>query len=111
LTHEQLGAIVGSVLGSIVLIILIWYCVAARRRRDETHRVRYILSEESETSSDTVEVRMSGAGSRRVAGDPWVRRDPGISVVPPPPRFPPTPRYTPYRQTRYPQIRGVKRYP
>ncbi|OIW32962.1 hypothetical protein CONLIGDRAFT_158226 [Coniochaeta ligniaria NRRL 30616] len=114
LTHAQLGAILGSVLGSLLLIILIWYCVTQRRRSRDARELRYVLSEESETSSETVEVTMTGAGggARRMAADPWVRRVvPEVNVVPPPPRFPPTPRYTPYRQTRAPQIRGVRRYP
>ncbi|KAH8902530.1 hypothetical protein BR93DRAFT_932106 [Coniochaeta sp. PMI_546] len=111
LTQAQLGAILGSVFGSLLLVLLVWYCVT-QKRRSEAREVRYVLSEESETSSETVEVRNTGAGgARRMAADPWVRRDPEIRVVPPPPRFPPTPRYTPYRQTRAPQIRGVRRYP
>lgn len=112
LTHAQLGAILGSIFGAILLILLVWYCVNQRRGFD-ARDVRYVRSEESVTSSETVEVTMTGAGgARRTAPqDPWVRRGPEITVVPPPPRFPPTPRYTPYRQTRAPQIRGVRRYP
>jgi hypothetical protein len=118
LTRTQLGAILGSVLGSIALIILLWYCVTQRRREEQARRVRYVVDDESETTSETVEVRPSRPrhpmpswipGVR--VPDPWVRAAPGFGVVPPPPRFPPTPRYTPYRQTRNPQIRGVRRFP
>jgi hypothetical protein len=115
LTQAQLGAIIASVLGSILLIILIWYCVAQQRRRqNEPGEVRYVLEDETETSSETAEVMTMPAGGRArrmMPADPWARGEPGIGVVPPPPRFPPTPRYTPYRQTRNPQIRGVRRYP
>ncbi|KAB5517444.1 hypothetical protein GE09DRAFT_1066345 [Coniochaeta sp. 2T2.1] len=75
LTHAQLGAILASIFGSILLIILIWYCVSqSRRRRDaeeEEARFRYVLSGESETSEETAEVRVrggGGGGTRRMGG-------------------------------------------
>ena len=114
LSQSQLGAIIGSVLGFALLLLLLWYCVLQRRRQDRSRALRYADSSESETSSDaTSYVVMSERRTTTAAGGgtAWVRRDPGIGVVPPPPRFPPTPRYTPYRQTRAPQFRGVRRYP
>lgn len=120
LTPTQLGAILGSVLGTaVLLLLLIWFYASMRRRAQQPRRVRMVSDDmESETSSETAaEMRMAGgAGYRRSAmagaGDPWVRQGP--TVVPPPPRFPPTPRFNPsmqFRHTRNPQIRGVKRYP
>ncbi|KAM7212216.1 hypothetical protein V8F06_012389 [Rhypophila decipiens] len=104
LTSEQIGAIIGSVLG-FFLVLLIWCtCLSLRRRR------RVFVYDSSSTSDTEVPVVQVIPGHGHV-GDPWRRptRMPGL--VPPPTRIPPTPRHTPYRQTRHTQIRGVRRYP
>ncbi|KAB5523069.1 hypothetical protein GE09DRAFT_1229816 [Coniochaeta sp. 2T2.1] len=81
LTHAQLGAILGAIFGSILLVILIWYCVSQSRRRreaeEEEARFRYVLSGESETSEETAEVRVregggGGGGTRRMGGMGWM---------------------------------------
>ncbi|KAM7184479.1 hypothetical protein V8F20_012218 [Naviculisporaceae sp. PSN 640] len=102
LTNEQIGAILGSVFGFVLLLLLLCTCLSLKRRR------RMMMYDSSSTSEEEVVQVFRGQGQM---GDPWRRpaRVPGL--VPPPTRIPPTPRHTPYRQTRHVQIRGVRRYP
>lgn len=105
-TQQQLGIILGTVLGFAFLVLLLFCCLSARWRRRPTI---YVEGDEY-SESDMVEVeelRRTAAWNRAAgatAAEAW-------TTVPPPVRFPPTPRYTPYRQTRHPQYRGVWRYP
>lgn len=103
LTSEQIGAILGSVFGFILLLLILCTCLSLRRRR----RIQ-MYSSSTSSEEEVIEV-VAGPG-----GDPWTRRPGGTrlpGVVPPPTRIPPTPRHTTYRQTRHAQIRGVRRYP
>ncbi|KAK3934444.1 hypothetical protein QBC46DRAFT_79212 [Diplogelasinospora grovesii] len=105
LNQDQIGAILGSVVAFVVLVLIAWYCLSMRRRRR-------IAAMYDESEGSTVEVQYYEV---HPGGDPWNRPGHGTGprIVPPPPRFPPTPRYTytQYRQTRQPQIPGVRRYP
>ncbi|KAK4032458.1 hypothetical protein C8A01DRAFT_41095 [Parachaetomium inaequale] len=125
LTPQQLGAILGSVLGFFLLVLLICCFLSFRRRlqKEQQRSSQYYHYYEddddiiSESDVVRVETRMRGTpawhlhrGGRGTtaagAGGTW-------TTVPPPVRFPPTPRYTgtAYAQTREAQIRGVRRYP
>lgn len=103
LTNEQIGAILGSVFGFILLLLLLCTCLSLRRRR----RMMMMYDSSSTSSEEVVEV-IRGQGHMR---DPWRRQTRMPGLVPPPVMIPPTPRHTPYRQTRHVQIRGVRRYP
>jgi hypothetical protein len=113
LTNEQLGAILGSVLGFLVIVVPLIYC-CFRRDPYPHRRRRYDYSDSDSMTSHSG----SGGGGNRRGRDPWARgggpppmRQPFQPVlVPPPPRIPPR-RYAPYRQTPQPQIRGVRIYP
>ncbi|KAK0639761.1 hypothetical protein B0T16DRAFT_248212 [Cercophora newfieldiana] len=113
LTNEQLGAILGSVLGFLVIVVPLVYCCF---RRDPKWRRRRHYSDSDSWSSHSG----SSGGNNRPRRDPWRGRAPAGPpmrqpafqpvLVPPPPRIPPR-RYAPYRQTAQPQIRGVRVYP
>ncbi|KAK3986491.1 hypothetical protein QBC44DRAFT_140205 [Cladorrhinum sp. PSN332] len=133
LSSEQLGAILGSVLGFAGLVLILCCCLAIqRKRRLRTTRVVYADAYYSQSQSDfsgsVTDVRYytrrggggGGGGMSQQRG--WVgrgvgasfaprRTDSGFTTVPPPALFPPTPRHTPYVQTPYAQISGVQRYP
>ncbi|KAK4169575.1 hypothetical protein QBC43DRAFT_64105 [Cladorrhinum sp. PSN259] len=133
ISSEQLGAILGSVLGFTGLVLLLCCCIAVQRKRGlrtrNTERVIYVGHSESDFSGSEMEVEYTRQTSQRVPnygrqghfvvgarggssfGGPPRRTDAGFTTVPPPVRFPPTPRYTNYVQTPYPQISGVQRYP
>jgi hypothetical protein len=111
LTNEQLGAILGSVLGFLVIVVPLCYC-CFRRDPKWRHRRRYYSDSDSMSSHSG-----SGDGGGRPRRDPWyrppvpqVRQQFQPVLVPPPPRIPPR-RYAPYRQTPQPQIRGTRIYP
>ncbi|KAK0717557.1 hypothetical protein B0T26DRAFT_751595 [Lasiosphaeria miniovina] len=99
LTPDQIGAILGSVLGFVAFLLLVCCCLSIRRRR-------LIARYESDSMTET-EVVIEDV----YTADTWTRRGP--TVVPPAPAIPPTPRRSAYnyRHTRNPQIRGVRRYP
>lgn len=110
LTGAQIGAIAGAVGGFVIVALLLWYCVSTSRRRGSGR-------------SDSSSGYGSSSDDNGPGYDPWARvravppqhptelRRKAPPLVPPPTRFPPTPRYTPYRQTRHPQMGGVRRYP
>ncbi|KAK3368368.1 hypothetical protein B0H63DRAFT_455147 [Podospora didyma] len=104
LSSEQIGAIVGSVVGFVVLLFCICCCLSIRRRRIQAMAMSYPSETEIEVVID----------DQYRPVDPWDRQPRrGPIVVPPAPRYPPTPRHTPYtvHHTRSPQIKGVRRYP
>ncbi|KAK0667936.1 hypothetical protein QBC41DRAFT_131530 [Cercophora samala] len=132
LSSGQLGALLGSVLGFAFLVLVICCCLSCRRRRRRRERVVFYPGTGSESSGSEREVRreyytstrdwnqLRGTGGLEFAnaegmmgnvGSIASRTSPGFTTVPPPARFPPTPRYTPYRQSRWPQISGVRRFP
>ncbi|KAK4202097.1 hypothetical protein QBC40DRAFT_263573 [Triangularia verruculosa] len=133
LSPEQLGALLGSVLGFAFLVLVICCCFSCHRRRPQEPRFVFDgTSSEYSGSRSENEVtreyytstrdwnRMRGPGGVGIAnvesmvgGSGSMPRRPGagFTVVPPPARFPPTPRYTPYQQSRWPQISGVRRFP
>ncbi|KAK4225621.1 hypothetical protein QBC38DRAFT_253970 [Podospora fimiseda] len=136
LSSEQLGAILGSVLGFAGLVMLLCCCLALQRKRRlrterTTTRVVYTngyYSQSDSTFSGSGETDRAVRYTRRMSqryvdprlqqqqqqqfwGMPARRTDAGFTTVPQPVRFPPTPRYTNYVQTPYPQISGVQRYP
>ncbi|KAL2145280.1 hypothetical protein VTI28DRAFT_7648 [Corynascus sepedonium] len=125
---EQLGALLGSILGFAFLVLLTCCFVSFRRRqlrqrkREARAYRRYYYGHDDDEESDVVRVQ----STVRHSTPHWnlhyydSRRGPGTgtgiktstwTTVPPPVRFPPTPRYTTYSQTMEEQIRGVRRYP
>ncbi|KAK3681733.1 hypothetical protein B0T22DRAFT_494726 [Podospora appendiculata] len=98
LSAEQVGTIVGSVLGFFVLLFVVCCCLSLRRRRIQ-ERIAWERAGSYTTDDSYVEIQ-----------DTWTRPVQQPGLVPPPPRFPPT-RYAPYRHTRHPQIPGVRQYP
>lgn len=114
LTSEQLGALLGSILGFFALVVALCCCLTVCRRRPRGTESGD--DSRSEMTESETEVRYTARVTQRwnpIYG--WGygprRTDAGFTTVPPPARFPPTPRYTPYRQSPYPQIDGVQRFP
>ncbi|KAH8898267.1 hypothetical protein GQ53DRAFT_413868 [Thozetella sp. PMI_491] len=110
LTPDQLGAILGSIFGTLFLVVFFWYyCVVVRRRRRRSYG-----ESDSESSLDERErrARMERLYRYRAMFGPEMVTRPGPALVQPLPRIPPS-RPTPagYRQTSYPQFRGTYRYP
>ncbi|KAL2131725.1 hypothetical protein VTI74DRAFT_4656 [Chaetomium olivicolor] len=107
LTPQQLGALLGCILGLAFFIMFICCCFSFRRRpRPPIYEEEY---DSSESEVVQVEVLRSSPewnlnSSGREAEGRW-------ATVPPPVHFPPTPRYMTYWQTREAQIPGVGRYP
>jgi len=100
LTNEQLGAILGSVLGFLVVVLPILYCCCCRQPVQwRTNRPDYSSSDD-ESERVVRHVRVM-----RPRPEPF-----HPVLVPGPPRIPPQ-RYAPYRQTAEPQIGGVRIYP
>lgn len=99
LTNEQLGAILGSVLGFLVVVLPILYCCCCRPP------VRWRRNRPDYSSSDDESDRVVGIRVMRGRPEPFQP-----VLIPPPPRIPPK-RYAPYRQTAEPQISGVRSYP
>lgn len=131
LSPGQLGALLGSVLGFAFLVLVLCCCLSCHRRRRRQERV-IVYDRGSDNSESEREVtreyytstrdwnRLRGPGGLGFAnaegmmgdaGGMATRTNVGFTTVPPPVRFPPTPRYTPYRQSRWPQISGVRRFP
>lgn len=113
LTPDQLGAILGSIFGVLVLAGLLWCACSPRMRpRPGGGRRRRLRSTETseadlDAERDRLRFRQEHARMMHFAMPPR----PGPVLVPPPARFPPT-RPTPaYRQSSYPQIRDVRLYP
>ncbi|KAJ9136852.1 hypothetical protein NKR23_g9528 [Pleurostoma richardsiae] len=107
LSQAEIGAILGSVVAFVLIVLLIWYCMSLRAQA--AYRVAALETDSYTTvySSETTIVR-----------DPWARegqprpyQQDGPTLNPPPQRFPPTPIPPTYRATANPQIRGVRRYP
>ncbi|KAK0747229.1 hypothetical protein B0T21DRAFT_279372 [Apiosordaria backusii] len=131
LSPEQLGALLGSVLGFAFLVLVLCCCLSCHRRRRRREQIVFYGtgSEYSESGTEVTREyytstrdwnRMRGPGGLGFANAEGMmgssggmprRTDAGFTTVPPPARFPPTPRYTPYRQSRWPQISGVRRFP
>jgi hypothetical protein len=126
LTQEQIGAIVGSIVGVVVLVLIIWWCIsqpARYRRRSRRWRDDGYSSEGYSPSVRSDRVRRDswarrerrGSRSSRMAPPPgWMPGPPppayNLNLNRPPTTFPPSMRQG-YRQTPQPQIRGVRRYP
>ena len=114
LTPGQLGALLGSILGFFALVVVLCCCLACRRRPRAAEPADDSRSEMTESEA---EVRYTTRFTQRWNGPIYGwgygprRTDAGFTTVPPPARFPPTPRYTPYTQSPYPQIDGVRRFP
>lgn len=108
LTNEQLGAILGSVLGFLVIVVPLCYCCFRRDPDWRRRRPHWSSSDSGSTYSGS-----SHGGRRPPHPEPWRRMHPGPPVrepfqpvlVPPPARIPPR-RYAPYRQTAQPQFRS-----
>ena len=113
LTPDQLGAILGSIFGVLVLAGVLWCACSARMRRPragDARRRRIRSNETSEADLDEERERFRRQQHARMMHFAMPPR-PGPILVPPPARFPPT-RPTPaYRQSSHPQIRGVTLYP
>ena len=100
LSNEQLGAILGSVLGFIFIVLPLCYCCFRRQR----YLGRYPSSYSDSMSERSTEIVVESYES-----DAWRMSRPEPVLIPPPPRIPPT-RHTPYRHPWTPQIGGVRRY-
>lgn len=116
LTPQQLGAILGSVLGLAFIILVLCCCISVRRRREQTIRYAREHDEYGYGGGYSVSETDVFQAERWRSAPVWnLYRGRGATgtwtTVPPPVRFPPTPRHTPYSQTREEQIRGVRRYP
>jgi len=141
LTQDQIGAVIGAVVGFVLLCLVVWYFLSQTRMR-RTHR-RYshrrssrsysTTSSEGSSSSDSSDDRRRRRRSRRprgggdpsraptrgqpMRGQPMPRRPPVAYAGRPafnltrPPTTFPPPVREGYSQTWNPQIRGVKRYP
>lgn len=130
LSQMQIAAIIGCVVGFIVLVLLISLWCRCRRRPASTPRSnRYPYYRETYPDLHPMLTAVTGPEGYRMRGA-WYRAPleaerrraarqgrtlniPGEGLIPPPPHFPPTPMQThlPYRATREPQIPGVSRYP
>ncbi len=113
LSPGQLGALLGSVLGFALLALLVCCGLTFRRRQHRERTATIYVDDDMSTDSEDTRVVRETLHSTRA----WNRQRGGRAVpsswttVPPPVRFPPTPRHAPYRQTGYPQMPGVVRYP
>ncbi|KAK4143177.1 uncharacterized protein C8A04DRAFT_29196 [Dichotomopilus funicola] len=138
LTPQQLGALLGSILGFAFVAFCICCCLTIHRRRLRYYRSRrrgsYSSSSGSSddmTESEVVRVQTrvySGGGLNPAWNVPFTGRGGGVTMsssptsgtttttsgpwttVPPPVRFPPTTRQAGYSQSREQQIRGVRRF-
>ncbi|KAL2019045.1 hypothetical protein VTK56DRAFT_10149 [Thermocarpiscus australiensis] len=110
-TPQQVGAIVGSILGFASLVLLICCCLSCRRRRRRTAEYEAEDDDDTVSESDIQVVETLRTTEEAWNNHPRVAAPVLWTTVPPPVRIPPTPRHTPYRQTPDPQIAGVKRYP
>ena len=110
LSDAAVGAIVGSVIGFVVLVLLIvCCCLSLRRRRGSVLERSTLSSRSSETSSSWTPTEVAVEDTWRARQAEAAR--PGPTVGPQPPRFPPTPLFGGYRTTQHTQIKGVRRYP
>lgn len=116
LSQETIGAILGSIVGFVILVLIVWYCLSqakVRRSQGRHWRGGYgSTTSDSDRSSDSERVRRDEWRRRAARGMP--QRPPptygGFNLATPPTRIPPHVRHN-YNATRHPQIRGVTRYP
>ncbi|KAK2066684.1 hypothetical protein P8C59_000475 [Phyllachora maydis] len=114
-TPGPIGAVVGSVLGLVLLAAVLWACAVQERRRRsaalrEARRQRRRFYGGGEFGGMAQGQRPQRAAWLAAVGLGGGVNMPGTSLNPPPTWIRPT-RYTPYRQTREPQIRGVRPFP
>jgi len=121
LTQNQVGAILGSIVGFFVMALAVWYCVSSSgntsgKDRSVASSYYYYGSSYGAGSSSRSSSRRKKRKRRRRDKE-WRSRPvytygPGVATVNlQPPMIPPAAKTANYRQTADPQIPGVSRYP